>query len=306
MNDLHRTLAEKILRHIRTSDMSEGAHLTETGLQSLLGTSRPPIRSALAYLEERGVLSRKPNKGYFVQDPNAIEVAAIRSDDTQSDEAIYHRIAEDKLTRGLPDKVSENDLMRRYDIPRHQLQRVLTRIASEGWIDRNEGRGWTFAALIDSLDAYRESYELRLMIEPQAMLAPGFKLDRTLLTALRQQQEMIREGGWKSLSQMELFETNSTFHEGLAQMSGNRFLVSTIARINQLRRLVEYRQTLNTERVQVQNAEHLEILAALDCGAVADAADLLRAHIGGAKQSKATTEFLTKRSVPEQGQRAPA
>lgn len=292
MNDLHRSLAEKILRHIRTSDAPEGAHLTETGLQAILGTSRPPIRAALAHLEQHGVLIRIPNKGYFVQDPGAIDADTLRTGDDQSDDAIYHRIADDKLTRGLPEKVSENDLMRRYDISRLQLRRVLTRIASEGWIERNEGRGWTFAALIDSLDAYRESYELRQMIEPEGMLAPTFKLDRGLLKSLRQQQEMIRDGGWKSLGQMELFETNSTFHEGLAQMSGNRFLVSTIARLNQLRRLVEYRQTLDAERVRAQNAEHLEILDALDGGDVAHAADLLRAHISGAKRRKATAEIL--------------
>jgi DNA-binding GntR family transcriptional regulator len=75
-------------------------------------------------------------------------------------------------------------------------------------------------------------------------------------------------------------------------MSGNRFLVSTIARLNQLRRLVEYRQTLDAERVRAQNAEHLEILDALDGGDVAHAADLLRAHISGAKRRKATAEIL--------------
>jgi DNA-binding GntR family transcriptional regulator len=108
---------------------------------------------------------------------------------------------------------------------------------------------------------------------------------------------MIRDGGWKSLGQMELFETNSTFHEGLAQMSGNRFLVSTIGRLNQLRRLVEYRQTLDTERVRKQNAEHLEILGALDGGNVAHAADLLRAHISGAVRRKASAEILKGPSV---------
>jgi DNA-binding GntR family transcriptional regulator len=294
MNDLHRTLAEKILRYIRTSDMSEGTHLVETALQAVLGTSRPPIRAALAHLEGFGVLRRIPNKGYFVQDPRAIEGDAIRSQDGQSDDAIYHRIAEDRLTRSLPERVSENDLMRRYDIARLQLRRVLTRIASEGWIERNEGRGWTFAALIDSLDAYRESYELRQMIEPQAMLSPGFRLDPALLASLRQQQEMIRDGGWTSLRQMDLFETNARFHEALAQMSGNRFLVSTLFRLNQLRRLIEYRQTLNTERVRAQNAEHLEILDALDRADVARAADLLAAHLGGAKQSKATSDVVEK------------
>lgn len=292
MNELHRTLAGKILRHIRMTEMEEGAHLTEASLQALLGTSRPPIRGALAILQDQGVLMKVPNKGYFVKDPNIIGTDALSPSDDQSDEAIYLKIAEEKLSRVLPDKVSENDLMRRYDITRLQLRRVLTRITSEGWIERNEGRGWSFAALIDSVDAYRESYELRQIIEPQGMAGERFKLDRTLMRSLRQQQEMIRDGGWNTLSQMDLFETNSTFHEGLAQMSGNRFILSTVARLNQLRRLVEYRQTLDTERVRQQNAEHLDILDALEGGNRADAVDLLRAHIGGAKDRKATSSAL--------------
>lgn len=82
-----------------------------------------------------------------------------------------------KLARLLPERGSENDLMRRCGVTRLQLRRVLTRIAGEGWIERNEGRGWTFAALIDSLEAYRESYELRQILEPQGLRSDGFVLD---------------------------------------------------------------------------------------------------------------------------------
>lgn len=292
MNELHRNLAEKILRHIRTADMTEGDHLTEQSMQALLGTSRQPIRSALAHLEEKGVLARVPNKGFFLRDPSAVDIEDLQAENGQSDEAIYHRIAEEKLARILPDKISENDLMRRYGISRLQLRRVLTRIAGEGWIERNEGRGWTFAYLIDSLEAYRESYELRRMLEPQGLRSADFELDQRLLSVLRRQQEMLRDGGWKTLGQMELFETNSAFHEGLAQMSGNRFLHSTIARMNQLRRLVEYRQTLDRDRVRSQNEEHLQIIDAIEAKEVAEAARLLEAHIGGAKARKATAEIF--------------
>lgn len=292
MNELHRSLAEKIVRHIRTSDMSEGDHLTEKSLQEIFGTSRQPIRSALTHLESVGLVEKVPNKGFFLRDPSAIRPDALQVDDGASDEAIYLRIADDKLAHAIPDRVSENDLMRRYGITRLQLRRILTRIAGEGWIERNEGRGWTFVSLIDSLDAYRESYELRLILEPQGIRGKAFAIDADLLGSLRRQQEMLRDGGWNTLSHMELFETNSAFHEGLAQMSGNRFLASTIARMNQLRRLVEYRQTLDRDRVRRQNAEHLAILGALEAGKIEHAADLLEAHIGGARTLKATADIF--------------
>lgn len=291
MNELHRSLAEKIMRHIRTSAMPEGEHLTEASLQDILGTSRQPIRSALGHLAELGVLERVPNKGFFLKDPG-LSIEPAQSAERSSEEAVYLRIADDRLSKRLPDRVSENDLMRRYGISRLALRRILTRISGEGWIERNEGRGWTFAALIDSVEAYRECYELRQVIEVAGLRSPDFRLDGQVLGELRRRQEFVADGGWQKLSQMELFETNSAFHEGLAQLSGNRFLVSTVQKLNQLRRLVEYRQTLNTDQVLGQNSEHLAILDALARADTVHAADLMHAHLGKAKIRKARAEMF--------------
>ena len=182
--------------------------------------------------------------------------------------------------------------MRRYGLSRLALRRVLTRISGEGWIERNEGRGWTFAALIDSVEAYRECYDLRAEIETYGLRAPGFRPDPAVLARLRRRQEIVAEGGWERLSQMELFETNSEFHEGLASLSGNRFLLQTVQKLNQLRRLVEYRQTLNAAQVRDQNAEHLAILDALEAGDTDRAADLMADHLTRASRRKARAEMF--------------
>lgn len=270
--------------------MEPGQHLTEASLQDLLGTSRQPIRSALGHLAEQGVLERVPNKGFFLRDIGLIAETPL-ADDT-SEEAIYLRIADDRLSRRLPDRVSENDLMRRYGLSRLSLRRILTRISGEGWIERNEGRGWTFAMLIDSVEAYRECYDLRQVIEVHGLRGPDFRADPQILAELRRRQMIVAEGGWQRLTQMELFEANSEFHEALAELSGNRFLVNTVQKLNQLRRLIEYRQTLNTDQVLGQNAEHLAILDALDAGDRTRAADLMHNHLGRAKTRKARAEMF--------------
>ena len=292
MNELHRSLADKILRHIRTSAMERGQHLTEASLQDLLGTSRQPIRAALSLLADQDVLERVPNKGFFLRDPDQIASDLLESADETSDEAVYLCIADERLSRHLPDRISENDLMRRYGVSRPALRRILTRISSEGWIERNEGRGWSFAALIDSVEAYRECYDLRQVIETHGLRGPDFRLDKTVLADLRRRQEIVADGGWQRLSQLELFEANSAFHEGLAALSGNRFLLATVQKLNQLRRLIEYRQTLNTAQVRDQNAEHLAILDALDAGDRERAAQLLSDHLGHAKARKARAEMF--------------
>ena len=72
-------------------------------------------------------------------------------------------------------------------------------------------------------------------------------------------------------------------------MSGNRFLAQTIARLNQLRRLIEYRQTLDRSRVYRQTGEHLAIIKVLKAGKRDVAAQLMRRHLGGAQREKAKT-----------------
>lgn len=291
MNELHRSLADKILRHIRTSALPEGAHLRESALAEQFGTSRPPVRNALTYLEQNGIVAKVPNKGFFVANADAA-INAPEDEGAESEAAIYMRIADDRLARDLPDRVSENELMRRYNVSRMVLRRILTRISTEGWIEPNEGRGWTFAALIDSVEAYRESYALRQVLEVYGLRADEFHMDAALLADLRKQQQIIYEGGWQTLSRMELFEVNATFHETLARMSGNRFVYPAVQKLNQLRRLVEYRQTGQREQVRQQNREHLEILDALEAGDRERAADLMHAHLGQALVSKARSDLF--------------
>ncbi|WP_060610843.1 GntR family transcriptional regulator [Aureimonas altamirensis] len=285
-NQLHRTVAAKIIRHIRANGLPEGHHMTEAALQREIGVSRGPIRAAMSQLEKDGVLTRIPNRGFFLHKPLGNEGDTI---EIVGDEQVYLRIADDRLTGYLPEIVSETELMRRYDLGRERIRRILTRIAAEGWIERRDGRGWSFVQLIDSIEAYRESYELRQMIEPSGMQGDRFRLDAVVLDRLEAQQFHIRDGGWETMGQIELFEANSQFHEGLAAMSGNRFVLGVVERQNHLRRLVEYRQTLRREQVRQQNDDHLHILELLRQGDRRDAAAALYAHLGNAKRRKANT-----------------
>ena len=286
-NQLHRQLASRILLHLRMSAVPVGEHVTETSLQVLFGTSRGPIRAALAHLASEGFLDRRPNKGFFLV--RLDDAGRVESEDlVTEDERLYFRIAADRLAGQLGEKIGEADLMRRYDLPRHQIQRVLTTIAAEGWIQRRSGHGWSFLPMIDSIDGYRESYELRRILEPAGLRSTGFRCDNGVLRDLRARQERIHAGGFRTMGQVELFTANSDFHESIAGMSGNRFLAQTVARQNELRRLVEYRQTLDRARVRRQTGEHIDITAALLNGAIEQAALLLERHIGGAGIEKAT------------------
>lgn len=288
-NELHSHLAQRILAHARMSQLPSGHHLTEQSLQALLGTSRGPIRAALDYLHELGVVDKKPHKGFFLTN-RALHQADIVVE--PNDEVLYRAIADDRLAGRLPDHVSETELARRYDVSRHRLGRILDRIAVEGWIEKRRGHGWAFLSLINSVQAYRECYDLRRMLEPAAMLSVGFTVDAPLVAELERQQSFVLDEGYGTLSQIELFEVNSRLHESLASMSGNRFVVQTIMRQNQIRRLVEYQRPIDQARARRVCEEHLAILQLLKEDRIADAAEALSAHLDFAREEKARAEYF--------------
>jgi DNA-binding GntR family transcriptional regulator len=285
------SLANQILTQARLSGWSIGHHLTEDSLQLMLGTSRTPIRAAMSHLETIGVLEKRPNRGFFLKKlpPSDLDNETVET--AQEDERIYFAIAMDRLSNDLPESVSENELIRRYDISRARLRHVLARIATEGWIERRQSRGWAFQPLIDSLEAYHENYRFRQIMEPAAIRSAEFEVDSQKVESLRAQQEFVRDRGYRTLSQVELFEIHSNFHETLATMSHNRFFVQTLARLNQLRRLMEYGRPLDRQRVRRVCDEHLGILKPLTKGDKEKAARRLEQHLSFAAIEKTGGSF---------------
>ncbi|WP_431289086.1 GntR family transcriptional regulator [Roseateles chitinivorans] len=176
--------------------------------------------------------------------------------------------------------------MRLYDTPRSPLRKALSRIQQEGWVEKSVGHGWTFQPMIDSPQAYEESYLFRTAIEPTGLLSSGFTVDRAELAQLFRQQRFIADGGFETMTPIELFESNSEFHETLAKWSGNRFIVQSVRRMDQLRRLIEYGQARSRSPRREQAKEHLKILDAIAAGDQVLAASLMRAHLEGARRGK--------------------
>ena len=285
---LQSKLAGQIMSHARLSGWKTGHHLTEDSLLPVLGTSRTPIRAAMAWLESNGILEKRPNRGFFLKELPFSDPVSGAVEGEADKEKIYFAIAMDRLSRVLPEAVSENELMRRYAVSRAQLRLVLARIAAEGWIERRPGRGWAFLPLIDTLEAYQENYRFRQMLEPASMRAPEFRIDAARVGQLEAQQRAVLEVGYKTMSQVELFEVNSRFHEALAEMGNNRFFVQALSRVNQLRRLIEYGRPLDRTRVRRVCEEHLEILAPLKAGDIRAASARLERHLTNSAIEKAT------------------
>lgn len=286
LTPLQTRVAREIVAYARRENLKAGAHLAESLLADQIGTSRSPVNVALRHLVSVGMVSHDLNRGFFLnKDAHAFDEVARRFS-AQPDDPLYLRIAEDRLGHRLPDLVTEADLMRAYGVARSPLRKVLSRIQQEGWVEKAVGHGWEFQPMIDSPQAYEESYVFRTALEPTGLMTPSFHADPAELASLRRQQEHIVSTGWETMTPIELFEANSQFHETLAKWSGNRFILQSVRRTDQLRRLVEYGQARSRRPRQTQAQEHLKILDAIAANDPLQAASLMRAHLEGARRGK--------------------
>jgi DNA-binding GntR family transcriptional regulator len=279
-------LGERIIGIIRRENLAVGHRLTESYLSKELNVSRSPVRKTLQYLENLGLVSSVPNKGFSLS-KTAQDLAAVNfSTADTSDEDLYLHIANDRIQGELPQEVHESDLMQQFKTTRLQIQRVLHRMAREGMIDRKPGRGWIFRPLLTNRNSHLESYRFRMIIEPSAILEPGYQPDLAELEKCRREQEELLQGGIENCSSAELFRAGVHLHETVVSGANNRFLLDSLRSINQMRRVVEYGTRLDRSRLHQQCREHLALIDLLVKGERMEAAHFLRQHLNGARITK--------------------
>jgi DNA-binding GntR family transcriptional regulator len=278
-------VAHRIVDHIRRNAFETGHHLGAQELADLFKVSRAPVTAALQALQQAEMVYFEPNRGFFVAKP-VDRLPPSGLPDRDEEDALYFRIAEDRLSGRLPFRISESELMRRYGISRARLQILLTQIAQEGWIERLPGHGWEFTTTLTSGESYEEAYQFRATLESQALFQPRFAIDHAQLEAARRQQLALLDGEMLTLPRARLFEINASFHETLVSWSNNSLFLDALRRVNRLRRLIEYRVTVDRSRLAVQCREHLAILEKLEEGDLPAVAAFLHAHIGKAWKVK--------------------
>ena len=272
-------LARQILEIARREGLAAGAHLAEVKLAERLGVSRSPVRAALALLKVRGAVKLAPKLGYFLAlDSDSATFAAVALPEPE-EEVIYRDLVRARFANLIPQQLAVSDVMRRYDCDRATANRVLAQMSEEGVIERAAGRGYVFGPVLNDAGAYEESYRFRLLVEPAAVLEPGFRPDPRRMKGLRERHAALLAAGIETVPMTELFEADAAFHEAIGEFCGNRFLCHAIRLQTRLRRLSEYENYNDRERLRDSCREHLAILDALDAENFKRAAELLRRHI---------------------------
>ncbi|PVE24192.1 GntR family transcriptional regulator [Microvirga sp. KLBC 81] len=298
-----------MVEHIRSEGLGAGERLTERKLAELFRVSRSPVRGALRLLEEAGIVQPSERGGFVIAKPDGALPAALEAPSFDDDEQIYLQIADDRLNGRLPERITENEMLRRYDLTRARLARILRRITNEGWIERLPGHGWAFLPVLTSLQAYEDSYRFRLLIEPAAILEPRFTLNRPALERCREQQQWLVDGGIWEVSDAKLFELNSGMHEAIIECCQNSFFIDALRRIDRVRRLIDYRQMLDRDSAVGRCREHVHLLDLLLADKRVEASEFMRQHLTelstlktaarDKRQEQATADLRGKRAAAE-------
>lgn len=273
----------QIIELIKADGLTPGSHLPAQMLADRLRVSRSPINQALELLEQKGVLERKNNRGYFIA--KAIKNSALKQlekiEFNQNDvvSAVYFQIAEDRLKEQLPDEFSETLIKQKYGLTPAQTTAVLNRISQEGWIQKKPGYGWEFTPMLTTPESLLQSYRLRLALEPAALLEPGYKISKKVIDQCRAAEIHLLEGGIETDTAIELHDRGVRFHESIVEASGNTFFIDAIRRVNRLRRLISYRSMKDRKRYKEHCHQHIAILDLLEKGKNKEAAALLHKHL---------------------------
>lgn len=292
-------LAVQIAQIIQSDGIPAGSRLPERSLAERLRVSRSPVRAALRHLERLGVVGASKSGGFAVRD--AAKSALLGEHEAEKDEDAYLAIARDRLEGLVPDRITENELMRRYGLSRTQVTRMLHRIAGEGWIERLPGHGWEFQPMLTSLQSYRDSYRFRLVVEPAAILEPNFVLDRAGLVARREQQVRLVEGEIWTISSAGLFQLNSGLHETIIECSKNAFFIESLRRVDHLRRLIEYKVALDRKRAVHACREHIALIDLLLDERRDEASAFMRRHLSSVSTEKTIGDAVAAHGATRDG-----
>lgn len=279
VNPLQAELSHRLLNLFQQQGLSAGDHLAERELAEHCGVSRSPIRAALKLLEHAGVVSPRTQGGYQMA-LAAAELATVELALPQSPlDELYVQVGQDRVQGTLDEHITEADLLRRYQVPKALLNKVLAQLASEGLLQPAQGKGWNFTSLISCANSNQASYELRLALEPTAIRLDGFKPEpRRFQQALDLHRRLV-DGLVFDINPHRLLSINADFHQMLVDFSGNQFFQENIRQQNRMRRFTESAAVLYPERMQQSCQEHLDIMEAIDQGDRNWAATLMERHL---------------------------
>ncbi|UWQ92417.1 GntR family transcriptional regulator [Rhodobacteraceae bacterium M382] len=291
----HIALAKQVLSIALERGMRRGDHLPEQAFSEACGVSRTPIRSAFKMLERNSVLEWRQEEGFFLAVDSADQASKALEAFEEAEDSLARRILSDRADRRIEDVQSVSALVRRYGVSRNSVLLALKILSQDGIVTQLPGRAWAFQPMIDSPKSVDESFDFRLSMEPQAIMAPGFSLDIKRAGLLRTQIDDFLRAGEERLTTGGFRRIDTEFHSLIAQSSGNRFVRGALLAHHRLRKASRRSTSMPSFRMRQAMIEHLEILDSLERNQFDLAADQMVVHL---RRSRIRRPEAANRGIP--------
>ncbi|EWY41704.1 GntR family transcriptional regulator [Skermanella stibiiresistens SB22] len=162
---------------IQDGRIAGGQILQEAQVAKAFGISRSPARHALRSLHLEGLIDESGGKGYVVAgrvegraDSRMATLDPIKIQATPQWERIYKEVEQELFVRVLfgPIRINEKQLSLHFDVSRTVTRDLLARMHGMGLIVKDQTGHWLARQITSG--HIRDLYEMRRLLEPQALL----------------------------------------------------------------------------------------------------------------------------------------
>lgn len=196
-----------------------------------------------------------------------------RSDDVYV--ALREALLAGEFTPG--EQLREGEIAAQLGVSKTPVREALSSLRARGLLEASATRGIQVATL--NQDAVQWLYEVRALLEPEAMLRAGPHIDKKLIAQahrlLTDAQRHAERRDFNALS-----KANRDFHELLYQRCENTELRRIL---NEMRDQMQFAAASGWRGTSpswdLEHTEHLAILTATEAGDIKHAADLAKDHI---------------------------
>jgi DNA-binding GntR family transcriptional regulator len=157
------------------------------------------------------------------------------------------------------------------------------------------GRAWAFQPMLDSPQAIDQSFALRLILEPQSILAQGFDLDTKRVAVLRRKMDDFLKDAGGRMTAAGFRRLDIEFHCLIAEACGNHFIRGALLAHHKLRSATQKDTSIPDFRLNQSLQEHQEILDSLERNQFELAADQMVLHL---RRSRIRRPEAANRGIP--------
>lgn len=270
------TITAQIRKSIEVGGLPAGTVLLEGPLASLFGSSRSPVKRALASLEEEGLVSRFGGRGLLVgkhETPRRLRLTSrmllLDDDDGISAKSFawqphYYDIEREIILRSVfgRARVNELALARHLNVGRTVAHDLLTHAREVGIVQKDDGSRWWIVPLDET--RFANLYQLRILLEPSALISameyiPDAKLDEVHSRLRRAQDD------FPGFTSADLDKLEEDIHIDCLGYCRNPEIIEALKRSRCILVAGKHIQLAqgNGKSVDPFMQEHLEIVAAL-------------------------------------------